>query len=72
MAQTQELWRCIHCNGLYTSQKKAIECAKSHVRKEIWATGKGKNAYRVFENCAPGSFGSLEWALKKADETEDI
>lgn len=71
MARLKELWRCGCCRSLYDTQKEAIDCAKSHVHRERWAFGKGTSAFRVIENCAPGSQGSVEWAMKKADEVEE-
>lgn len=71
MARLKELWRCGCCKSLYDTQKEAIDCAKSHVRRELWAFGKGTSAYRVFANCAPGSYGSIDWAMEMADKVEE-
>ena len=73
MARLKELWRCDHCKGLYETQKEAIDCARTHVHKELWAVGKGLNAYRAFSpKSPPGSYGSIKWAMEKADDTGDI
>ena len=66
MVEVKKLWRCEKCSGLYDSQKEAVTCAASHIHPETWVFGKDGDGYRVFSNCAPNSFGSLEWAMKKA------
>lgn len=65
-----EVWiRCPICDRVYYSFSDAAKCRNSHpIRSERWAVGKHGAAYRIWENCAPGSYGSEEWALEKADE----
>jgi len=65
-----EVWvRCPICNKICDTFSEAIKCRDSHpIHSERWAVGKNGAAYRIQEYAAPGSFGSEEWALKKADE----
>lgn len=72
MAEVRELWRCQHCKCLYDTRKEAAECAVSHIHPETWAFGKNKSAFRAFPNCAPGSRGSLEWAVEMAESEEKL
>lgn len=69
MAKIKELWRCTGCGALYETQPEAVNCAKTHVRKELWAVGKGHSAYQAYAPKSPsGCEGSIAWALRKADE----
>lgn len=65
-----EVWvRCPICNKICDTFSEAIKCRDSHpIHSERWAVGKNGAAYRIQEHSAPGSFGSEELALKKADE----
>ena len=65
-----EVWvRCPVCNKICDTFSDAIKFRNSHpIRSERWAVGDNGSAYRIIENSAPGSVGSEEWAVKKADE----
>lgn len=65
-----EIWvRCPVCKSVYNKFSDAIKCRNSHpIHSERWAVGKGGAAYKIQTNVAPGSYGSEEWAMEKADE----
>lgn len=65
-----EIWvRCPVCNKICKNFSEAVKCRDSHpIQSERWAVGNDGAAVMIWENAAPGSMGSEEWALKKADE----
>ena len=71
MAHIETWYRC-PCGATYDSQGEANRCAIRHVRQERWAVGKGGKAVRIWNNTAPGSMYSAEWALQEADLSDNI
>ena len=71
MAHIETWWRC-RCGAAYDTQKKAVNCAISHVHSEQWAIGKGGKAVRIFDNHAPNSQHGIIGALREADLSDFV
>lgn len=71
MAHIETWYRC-PCGAAYGSREEANRCAVRHVHSERWAVGRGGKAVRIWNNTAPGSMYSSEWALREADLSDNI
>ena len=68
MAVVRKRYKCPVCQSSYGTYKDAVVCRNTHsIIEELWAVSKSGKGTRIYDNRAPGSVGSMEWALREAE-----
>lgn len=73
MAHLETRYQCPICHRWWSSRKEAETCRNTHpITEALWAIGRDGKKVMAYGNCKEGSRGSIQWAMREADLSDDI